>query len=60
MTYEEIMYMVCVACKRCFYSGYKNNYAEVIQATTQIYIKQMELEKNENTKRDCQENQTGQ
>lgn len=44
-TFEEILKDVANACTRVLYSGYKNNYAEVIEAATKIYIAQM---KNDN------------
>lgn len=44
MTYDEIMNMICKSCYHNFDSGYKNNYKEVIESTTQIYIAQMQIE----------------
>ena len=40
-TFEEILRDVANSCVRVLYSGYKNNYAEVIEAATKIYIAQM-------------------
>lgn len=40
-TFKEILQDVANACNSVLYAGYKNNYAEVIEAATKIYIAQM-------------------
>jgi hypothetical protein len=40
-TFEEILRDAATSCNRVFYAGYKNNYKEVIEAATKIYIAQM-------------------
>lgn len=40
-TFEEILKDITNACNRVLYAGYKNNYAEIIEAATKIYIAQM-------------------
>lgn len=41
-TFEEILKDVANSCNRVFYCGYKDNYAEVIEAATKIYIAEMQ------------------
>lgn len=37
-TFEQILRDVANSCNMVLYAGYKNNYAEVIEAATKIYI----------------------
>lgn len=44
-TFKEILRDVTNACDNVLYAGYKNNYKEVIECATRIYI--AELQKSE-------------
>ena len=37
-TFEQILRDVVNSCNTALYTGYKNNYKEVIEAATKIYI----------------------
>jgi hypothetical protein len=43
-TFEEILDDIKGSCNRVLYSGYKNNYAEVIESATKIYIAELQAE----------------
>lgn len=44
-TFEEILRDVARACNVVLYNGYKNNYADVIEAATNIYIAELQKDK---------------
>lgn len=44
-TFEEILRDVVNSCQRVLYAGYKNNYTEVIEAATKIYIAELQNDK---------------
>lgn len=41
-TFEEILRDVTRSCNSVLYNGYKNNYADVIEAATKIYIAELQ------------------
>ena len=43
-TYTEILRDVVNACNNVFYAGYKNIFAEVVEAATKIYIAELQKE----------------
>lgn len=45
-TYEEILRDVARSCDSVLYRGYKDNYAEVIESATKIYIAELQKEKD--------------
>ena len=45
MTFQEIMIMVANACVKCFHNGTSGCQETVVQCATQIYIAQMEKDK---------------
>lgn len=44
-TFEEILRDVARACNNVLSNGYKNNYADVIEAATKIYIAELQKDK---------------
>ena len=44
-TFEAILSDIANSCNRVLYSGYRNNYAEVIEAATKIYIAELQKDK---------------
>ena len=45
-TFRQILDEVVRACDNVLYSGYRNNYKEVIECATRIYLAEMRNEKN--------------
>lgn len=45
MNFNEILTMIIDSCVYNFYSGEKGREEKIIECATQIYIKQMEIEK---------------
>lgn len=45
MTFQETMRMITSACDRCFLAGAEGCREAIIQCATQIYIAQMEKDK---------------
>ena len=45
-TYKEILSDVVDSCYDVLFSGCKNNYAEVIESATKIYIAELQKEKD--------------
>ena len=41
-TFKEILRDITSACDNVLYAGYKNNYKEVIECATRIYIAEMQ------------------
>ena len=46
-TFKEILRDITSACDNVLYAGYKNNYKEVIECATRIYIAEMQRAKDE-------------
>lgn len=46
-TFKDILRDVANACDNVLYTGYKNNYKEVIECATRIYIAEMQRAKEE-------------
>ena len=46
-TFKDILRDVANACDYVLYTGYKNNYKEVIECATRIYIAEMQRDKEE-------------
>lgn len=44
-TFEEILRDIVGSCNKVLYAGHKNNYKEVIEAATKIYIAELQNEK---------------
>lgn len=44
-TYKEILNDVVNSCYDVLYSGCKNNYAEVIESATKIYIAELQMDR---------------
>ena len=44
-TYKEILSDVVDSCYDVLFSGCKNNYAEVIEAATKIYIAELQMDR---------------
>lgn len=40
-TFEEILQDIVNSCNHVLYAGYKNNYKEVIEAATKIYLAEL-------------------
>ena len=48
-TFKEILKEITSACDNVLYAGYKNNYKEVIECATRIYLAEMQ---SQNAKED--------
>ena len=46
-TFKEILRDITSACDNVLYGGYKNNYKEVIECATRIYIAELQNSKRE-------------
>ena len=46
-TFRQILEEVVSACNNVLYCGYKNNYKEVIECATRIYLAEMRNNKEE-------------
>lgn len=46
-TFKEILRDITNACDNVLYAGYKNNYKEVIECATRIYIAELQNSKEE-------------
>ena len=46
-TFEEILRDITSSCNAVLYAGYKNNYKEVIECATKIYIAELQNNKQE-------------
>lgn len=46
-TFKEILRDITSACDNVLYAGYKNNYKEVIECATRIYIAELQNSKEE-------------
>lgn len=44
-TFEEILRDITRSCEHVLYAGYKDNYKEVIEAATKIYIAELQNNK---------------
>ena len=47
-SFEEILRDIAKSCNHVLYNGYTNNYADVIEAATKIYIVELESELRKN------------
>lgn len=43
-TFEQILRDIANSCDRVLYQGYTNNYSDVIEAATKIYIAELQKE----------------
>ena len=53
-TYKEILSDVVDSCYDVLFSGCKNNYAEVIEAATKIYIAELQMDKSSSPVREVE------
>lgn len=44
-TFEEILRDIAKSCDHVLYAGYKNNYKEVIESATKIYLAELRSNK---------------